>query len=67
MYINDLEKTLVENNSKGIDIGYLKLFLLMYADAIVIFANNPTELQENLDILSQCCSRWKLKININKT
>jgi len=49
MYINDLENTLVENNSKGIDIGHLIFFLLMYA---VIFANNPKELQENLDILS---------------
>jgi len=60
---------LIENNSKGIDIGHLNFFLLMYADDIVIFANNPTELQKNLDILSHYCSRWKLKVNIhvNKT
>jgi len=45
MYINNLENTLVENNSKCIDIGHLKLFLLMYADDIVIFAKNPKELQ----------------------
>jgi len=50
---NDLKNTLVENNSKGIDIGHLKTFLLMYADDIVIFADNPKDLQENLDILSQ--------------
>jgi len=39
----------------------------MYADDNVLFANNPKKLQENLDILSQYCSRWKLKVNINKT
>ena len=44
-----------------------KIFMLLYADDIVLFANNPEELQEGLDLLSNHCKRWKLKINLAKT
>ena len=50
---------------KGVDTGLL--FLLMYADDIVTFANSADELQYNLDILGEYCKQWKLKVNINKT
>ena len=39
MYVNDLEETLVSNNIKGIEIGVLKMFLLLYADDIIIFSD----------------------------
>ena len=45
----------------------LKIFLLLYADDIVIFANAPEELQNGLDILYDYCLRWKLTINVNNT
>ena len=44
-----------------------KIFMLLYADNIVLFANNPEELQEGLNLLSNYCKRWKLKINVAKT
>ena len=37
MYVNDLEETLVVHDFKGIEISMLKLFLLLYADGIIIF------------------------------
>ena len=37
MYVKDLEETLVSNDFKGIEIGMLKLLLLLYADNIIIF------------------------------
>ena len=44
MYINDLEMYLSANNS-GITASHMKMFLLLYADDIVIFADSAEELQ----------------------
>ena len=44
-----------------------KIFLLLYADDIVIFANSAEELQSGLDALSVYCNRWKMKVNVSKT
>ena len=51
----------------GIDIYMTKMFLLLYADDIVIFADSAEELQKGLDVLHVYCQRWKLKINAQKT
>ena len=44
-----------------------KIFMLLYADDIVIFANNQEQLQNSLDLLLEYCNRWKLTINITKS
>ena len=44
-----------------------KMFLLLYADDIVIFANSAEELQHSLDSLGDYCRKWKLKVNVKKT
>ena len=44
-----------------------KIFMLLYADYIVIFANNQEQLQNSLDLLLEYCNRWKFTINITKT
>ena len=49
------------------DIGLVKLFLLLYADDITLFSDTPEGLQEGLDASSSFCDRWKLKINLVKT
>ena len=36
-FFNDLEEEFIVNGIDGIDIGLLKLFILLYADDIVIF------------------------------
>ena len=41
--------------------------MLLCADHIVIFANNAEELQLGLNLLSDYCTRWKLKVNVSKT
>jgi len=45
----------------------LKLFILLYADDIVILAETETELQTGLNILKYYCLKWRLTVNINKT
>ena len=67
MYLNDLENELIQKGAGGFDIGMLKLYLLLYADDIVIFSNTSEGLQNGLDILSEYCSKWKLTVNIDKT
>ena len=37
MYVNDLEEKLAGDGFKGVEVGMLKLLLLLYADDIVIF------------------------------
>ena len=60
MYVNDLEEMLVSNEFKGIEIGMLKLFLLLYADDIIIFSESADGLQRGLDILKDYCYKWGL-------
>ena len=67
LYLNDLESEFAKNGFEGVDIGVLKLFLLLYADDIVIFSETEKGLQTGLDILYAYCQSWKLKVNIQKT
>ena len=44
-----------------------KIFLLFYADDIVLFADGKAELQTSLNALYDYCQKWKLVVNTNKT
>jgi hypothetical protein len=67
MFINDIEDMYVKNGFDGIEVNMFKMFLILYADDIVIFANNPRDLQSSLDMLCVYCNKWKLKVNTAKT
>ena len=67
MYVNDLEDFLRNNGSTGIDIGFMKLFVLLYADDGVLLAKTSTGLQSGLDILYRYCTQWKFTLNVTKT
>ena len=43
------------------------MFLLLYADDIVIFADSAEELQSEINSLYSYCDRWKLKVNSSKS
>ena len=67
IYVNDIEEEFIIKGANGIDVGYLKLFLLLYADDIVIFSDSPEGLQKSLDILFEYYNKWKLTVNIDKS
>ena len=67
MYLNDIEEQFILSGFEGLDVNMFKIFMLLYADDIVLFSNSDENLQEGLDILSNYCKRWKLKINVSKT
>ena len=46
---------------------YLKLYLLLYADDTVIFAESSSHLQLALNSMSEYCKLWKLTVNSSKT
>ena len=48
---------------KGIDLDMFKLFLLLYADDIVIMSQTEEWLKHGLFFLETYCDRWKLTVN----
>ena len=46
-----------EKGISGIDFDSFKVFVILYADDIVIFWNTAEELQESLYILEEYCNR----------
>ena len=51
MYIHDLEETLMLKGHLCIDIHMLKLYVLLYADDIVLMSETAEDLQNALNIL----------------
>lgn len=74
-YLNDLNDYLLSSSNGGININYdvndivhyFHMFLLMYADDIVLFADSKSKLQNLLNCYADYCERWELVINTSKT
>ena len=45
----------------------LNLYILLYADDIILLGKTPEDLQKALSVLEEYCMRWKLKVNTDKT
>ena len=75
IFINDLAIEIKESRV-GIDLniediaGNIEITLLnilLYADDIVLFAENETDLQFLLNIVEIWCQKWRLEVNLTKT
>lgn len=62
-YLNDLHDYL----NGGIHIDGRNVRLLMYADDIVILADNIKILQEMVNRLESYCELWNMEVNLNKS
>ena len=75
IFLNDLEFYFTQRGIPGINLEFnendifmfLQIFLLLYADDTVIFAESPEELQNALNAFSDYCDLWKLTVNVSKT
>lgn len=67
LYVNDFEINFLNSECVPFEISSLNLFLLMYADDMVIFSETIAGLQSLLDELTYYCSTWKLHINVDKS
>ena len=55
------------NGFEGIYLDMFNLFLLLYADDIVIMLETEEGLKDGLFLLEKYCDRWKLNGNTTKT
>ena len=49
LYLNDIEEQFSHSNIDGLEIDMVKIFMLLYADDIVVFAKTSDDLQRGLD------------------
>jgi len=66
LYINDLA-LLLKSLNKGVNINYLNLSILLYADDIVLLAESEEDLQHMLNVSHEWCKKWRLVVNIDKS
>ena len=65
-FINDLANE-INNVGVGAYIGGEQLSLLMYADDIVLISTNEEGAQKQLDVMSNWCTKWAMRINAKKS
>lgn len=63
LYLNDLHDTL----DGGLVIDEINIRLLMYADDIVIIADDPKTLQNMISNLELYCDNWGMEVNQTKS
>ena len=66
IFINSLAKLLKDMN-KGVKYHNISLTVLLYADDIIILADNENNMQDLLNGLHMWCKQWRMLINLEKT
>ncbi|KAH3733781.1 hypothetical protein DPMN_040215 [Dreissena polymorpha] len=67
LFVEDLEMFLQNDVSSGLSIDDIVLILLLFADDMAIIGKSPAEVQKHLDLVSNYCKCWGLKVNTDKT
>lgn len=67
LYVNDFEMEFLNNGNIPVEVKDLSLFLLMYADDMILFSESIEGLQNMLNNLFTYTQKWNLTVNINKT
>ena len=69
LFINEIASSVEQQGMHGIQLlpGLVEIFLLIFADDIVLISDTPRGLQNQLDLLSSACKDLFLYINTDKT
>ena len=67
LFINDIIDNINSNFQNIFTIDEMKIFMILYADDAILFANTPNVLQSMLNDIDTYCTTWGLKINTRKT
>ena len=69
LFINEIPSSVEQQGMHGIQLlpGLVEIFLLLFADDIVLISDTPRGLQNQLDVLSSACKDLFLHINLDKT
>ena len=62
----DVRTLMINEANLGISISGRNIGILLYADDIVLLAENELNLQRQLDILNTWCKKWRLNVNLTK-
>ena len=66
-FINDLIENINYDLPGIVSLEDIKLFLLLYADDMVLFAKSQDSLKMMLNNVETYCNTWGLMINVGKT
>ena len=66
-YVNDFEQEFINNGDTPVEFQDITLFLLMYADDMILMSESIDGLQNMLNTLSNYAKKWGLSVNIKKT
>ena len=66
LYLNDFICN-VKESGLGISVDGEKIAILVYADDIVLIAENEQDLQTMMNMLNDWCKIWQMSVNIDKT
>ena len=64
LLVNDISESLKLENLSQNDIKYISIYLLMFADDMVLFTTDKNSLQMLLNDISSYANQWGLKINV---
>ena len=69
LFINEIASSVEQLGMHGIQLlpGLVEIFLLLFADDIVLISDTPKGLQNQLDVLTSACKDLFLHINTDKT
>ena len=67
LYVNDMEIELIKQNYKSYELRTLNLYLLMYADDMVLFSEDINDLQKLINTVNVYSNKYDLYINLTKT
>ena len=67
LYVNDFESFFISHCNSHYEFQDLSLFLMLYADDMVLFSETVHGLQDLLNNLEKYSDKWKLTVNTEKT
>lgn len=65
-YVIDFEINFIKNNFPSIELQMINIFLLMFADDMVLIAGTPAGLQSMLNTINEYTIEWDLNVNVSK-
>ena len=67
LFINELALEIIENGRHGVTFDLLELFILLFADDIILLSTTVVGLQRQLNSLYTASQRLELRVNMSKT
>ena len=67
LFLNDIEAALESGGFRGVSMSDITIRALLYADDLLLMPDSTEDLQLGIDILYDCCTRWKLNVNFEKS